>query len=170
MTRPIQQAILLLAAAPAAFGVPASAATQNASVKATVVKPLTLTKLQDLNLGTVTLKPGTWSGAIVAMSKAGTFSCANANTICSGAVQPAKFNVTGSNSQTVKVTVPNVTLVDQADATKSLLMTVDAPATIAIPNSGSKGLDFAVGGSITLSSATASGTYSGTLFVTVDYQ
>ena len=70
----------------------------------------------------------------------------------------------------MKVTAPNVTMVNQGDATKTLILTVDAPATISLPNSGSKGLDFGVGGSITLSSTTANGTYSGTLNVTVDYQ
>jgi len=148
----------------------AKAATQTAAVNATVVKPLTLTKIQDLNLGTVTLNTGSWSGATVGISRTGVFSCANANTICSGSVQTAQFTVSGSNNQTVRITAPNVTLVNQANAAKTLLLTVDAPPAISIPNSGTKGVDFAVGGSIVLSSSTASGTYSGTLNVTVDYQ
>ena len=44
---------------------PARAATQNAPVNANVVKPLTLTSLQNLDLGTITLGPGTWSSATV---------------------------------------------------------------------------------------------------------
>jgi len=168
MASQIRLALLSLCAA--AFAARANAASQNASVKATVVKPLTLTKTQNLSLGTVTLKPGNWSGATVGISRTGVLSCANGNTICTGAAVPAQFNVTGSNSQTVKVTVPNVTLVNQTDATKTLTLTVDAPATIALPNSGNKGFDFGVGGSITLSSTTTNGTYSGTLNVTVDYQ
>ena len=47
---------------------PAKAATQNATVTANIAKPLTLTSLQSLDLGTVTLKPGSWSGATVAIS------------------------------------------------------------------------------------------------------
>ena len=35
------------------------------------VKPLVLTKLQDLDLGTVTLGPGVWSNATVSLSQAG---------------------------------------------------------------------------------------------------
>jgi len=149
---------------------PAGAATQTVSVQATVVKPLTLAKLQDLNLGTVTLNPGSWSGATVGISESGVFSCANPNTTCIGAVQPAQFSVVGSNNQVVRVTAPNVTLVNQANSSNTLLLTVDAPATISIPNSGNKGVTFGVGGSVTLSSSTANGTYSGTLNVTVDYQ
>ena len=154
----IRLALLFLCAA--GFAAQVNAASQTASVKATVVKPLTLNKIQDLSLGTVTLKPGNWSGATVGISRTGVLSCANGNTICTGSAVPAQFNVTGSNSQTVKVTTPNVTMVNQGDA----------PATISLPNSGSKGLDFGLGGSITLSSTTANGTYRGTLNVTVDYQ
>lgn len=168
MASQIRLALLSLCAA--AFAAQANAASQTASVRATVVKPLTLTKIQDLNLGTVTLKPGTWSGATVGISQTGVLSCANANTICTGAALPAQFTVTGSNSQIVRVIATNATLVNQADASKTLILTVAAPATIAIPNSGSKGLNFGIGGSINLSSTTANGTYSGTLNVTVDYQ
>lgn len=161
---------LVLAAGPAVLSAHAAAATLNASVKATVVKPLTLTKIQDLNFGTVTLQPGSWTGAKVAISQSGALSCASANTICTGTAQPAQFNVAGSNNQTVRVTVPNVTLINQSNPSQTLLLTVDAPSTLSIPNSGSKGVDFGIGGSITLSSTTVSGTYSGTLNVTVDYQ
>jgi hypothetical protein len=167
MASHVRHSLLLLCAAAAS---PAGAATQNASVKATVVKPLTLVSLQDLNLGTVILNPGSWSGATVGISQSGVLSCANANTNCTGTAQPAQFTVTGSNSQTVRVTAPNVTLVNQANPGKTLLLTLDAPATITLPNSGSKGMTFAVGGSIGLSSTTANGTYSGTLNITVDYQ
>jgi hypothetical protein len=139
-----------------------------ASVTASVVKPLTLTKAQDLALGTVTLNSGNWAGAIVRISQQGVLSCVNPNTICSGTPKPAQFTVAGSNNATVRVTAPNVTLVNQANNT--LLLTVDAPATIMLPNSGTKGVTFGVGGSINLGSTTANGTYSGTLNVTVDYQ
>ena len=160
--------LLLLFAA--ALAVPAHAVTQSASVKATVVKPLTLAALQGLNLGTITLQPGTWSGATVGISQAGVLSCANAHTICSGAVQAAQFRVTGSNKQVVKITAPNVTMTDQADPSKSLTLIVDRPGQVTIPSSGIQGITFNLGGSITLSSTTANGVYSGTLNVTVDYQ
>jgi hypothetical protein len=38
-----------------------------------------------------------------------------------------------------------------------------------LTNSGPPGTDFSLGGTITLSSSTVSGTYSGTFNVTVDY-
>ena len=159
---------MALLAAPAAAA--PSSATVNATVKASVVKPLTLTALQDLDLGTIVLGGGTWSGAIVSISRAGVFSCANANTTCSGTRRVATYRVTGTNKQTIQITAPNATLINQADSTKTLTMVIDRPASVVLPNSGNPGIDFSVGGSISLSSATAGGLYAGTMNVTVDYQ
>lgn len=167
MMRNVRQILLLLCMAGSA--VPAHAVSQTAVVTASVVKPLTLTAVQDLHLGTFTLQPGTWSNAVVGISKAGVFTC-NANVTCSGTTQVAQFTVSGTNNQTVKVTAPNVTLVNQVDSSQTLLLTVDAPTTIALPNSGSKGVTFNIGGTLNLSSTTADGDYSGVLNVTVDYQ
>ena len=147
-----------------------AASSQVATVSATVVKPLALKWVQDLDLGTIVLGPGTWSNATVGISKTGVFSCTNANVICSGATQVAKYNVQGTNNNTARVTAPNVTLTNQSDPTKTLTLTVDNPGSIPIPNSGQPGVDFSLGGSITVSSTTAGGVYSGTFNVTVDYQ
>ena len=147
-----------------------AASSQVATVSATVVKPLALKWVQDLDLGTIVLGPGTWSNATVGISKTGVFSCTNANVICSGATQVAKYNVQGTNNNTARVTAPNVTLTNQSDPTKTLTLTVDNPGAIPIPNSGQPGVDFSLGGSITVSSTTAGGVYSGTFNVTVDYQ
>lgn len=152
----------LLAAAPAA------AATSNAKVSANVLKPLSIVWVQDLDLGTITLGAGTFSGVVVGISRTGVFTCP-APLVCTGAKKPATYNVTGSNSQPVRITAPNVTLVNQSDSSKTLTMTVDSPGTVNLPNSGNKGVDFSLGGRITLSSTTASGVYSGTFNVTVDY-
>jgi len=167
MTRHLRRSLLLLCLAVPA--VPAHAVSQTVTVKASVVKPLTLTAVQDLNLGTFTLQPGTWTNAVVGISKTGVFTC-NANVTCSGTTEVAQFTVSGTNNQTVKVTAPNVTLINQADSSQTLLLTVDAPPTIALPNSGTKGVTFNIGGTLSLNSTTADGDYSGILNVTVDYQ
>lgn len=150
-------------------GGPARAATVTASVSATTAKPLILTKVQDLNLGTVTLGPGAWSNAVLSISQAGVLSCTNANVVCSGAVQVAQYNVQGSKQQAVNISAPNVTLTNQSDPTKTLTLVTNAPATLVLANSGFPGSDFSIGGSVTLSSTTASGTYVGTFNVTVNY-
>ena len=147
-----------------------AASSQVATVSATVVKPLALSWVQDLDLGTIVLGPGTWSNATVGISKTGVFSCTNANVTCSGATQVAKYNVQGTNNNTARITAPNVTLTNQSDPTKTLTLTVDNPGSIPIPNSGQPGVNFSLGGSVTVSSTTAGGVYSGTFNVTVDYQ
>jgi hypothetical protein len=156
-------ASVLLAAAPAC------AAGGVATVNASVVKPLILTWLQDLDLGSVILGPGSWSSATIGISRAGAFSCPSANVTCSGATKTAQYNVSGSNREVVHITAPNVTLVNQSDATKTLTLVIDNPGSVTLTNSGPPGLDFSLGGSITVNSTTAGGTYSGTFNVTVDY-
>lgn len=153
-----------------AAAAPAHAANNVARVSAKVVKPLILTWVQDLDLGTIVLGPGSWSNATVGISRAGVFSCTNPNITCSGATKVATYNVSGSNNQTAVISAPNLTLVNQSDPTQTLTLVVDNPGTVAITNSGPPGSNFSLGGSITLSSTTAGGTYSGTFNVTVDYQ
>jgi len=161
---------MMISFAALAAAAPARAANNVAQVQASVVKPLILTSLQNLDLGTMTLGPGTWSNATVAISKAGIFSCTNANVIWIGATQVASYNVSGTNNRVVLISAPNVTLVNQVDPTKTLTLVVDKPASVLLTNSGPPGTNFSLGGSITLSSTTAGGTYSGTFNVTVDYQ
>ena len=143
---------------------------QNSTATARVVKPLTLTWVRDLDLGTIVLSgAGVWSGANVGITRAGVFSCANANTTCSGSTQTAQYKITGTNNQVVTVNSGNVTLTNQNDGVSTLLMTVDNPGTVNLGNSGSSGLTFDLGGQITVASNTPDGTYTGTFNVTVNY-
>jgi hypothetical protein len=170
MARPAR--LLVTAAACAAFVAarPASAVTQTASVNANVIKPLTLVSVQNLDLGTVAVQPGTFASATVGISRAGVFTCGSTYLICTGATQVAKYKVTGTNKQMVRITTPNVTLTNQADATKTLTMVVDSPGSVLLTSSGEPGITFSLGGTLTLSSSTPAGDYQGTFQVTVDYQ
>ena len=145
---------------------------QQATANARIIKPLVLTWVQDLNLGTIVLSgAGTWSGAVVGVSRAGAFSCSSTNVTCSGSNARAVYHLAGTNQQTVNVTVsPTITLNNLTDGVSSLIMTVDAPATVSMPNSGTSGVDFGVGGSISVASNTPDGVYRGTFDVTADYQ
>ncbi len=158
-------AALTLGAAPALAVGP----NQNATATAHIVKPLTLTWVRNLNLGTVVLGAGSWTNASVGISRTGVFSCANANTTCSGATQTAQYKITGTNNQDVIINSPNVTLTNQNDGISTLLMTVDNPGTVNLGNSGASGLTFDLGGNITVNSTTPDGTYLGTFNVTVNY-
>ena len=160
-------AAALLLAVPVASR--AAGATQNATVSAQIVKPLTLRWEQDLNLGSILLAPGTWSGATVSISHGGILSCGDARLTCSGATVPARYRVTGTNKQVVRITAPNVTLVNQSDPSQTLVLAVHNPGSVTLTSSGAPGNTFNLGGSITLNSTTADGTYVGTFNVTVDY-
>lgn len=161
-------AALTLAASPAFAAPLASTATANPQAKASVriLKPLTLTAKQDLDLGTVALGQGTFS-TTVGISKAGLFSCDSAKVTCSGTPKVARYNVTGSNGETVTITAGNVTL---SNGSTNLTLVVDAPATVVLPNSGNAGVDFDIGGSVDLTEATPDGLYQGDFDVTADYQ
>ena len=145
------------------------AATVNAQVTANNIKPLIIAKVQDFNLGSITLGPGVWGNATIALSQAGVLSCSNANVTCSGATTAAEYNVQGSKQSNVQITAPNVTLVNQSDSTQTLTLVTNAPASLTLTNSGFPGSNFFVGGSVTISSTTGAGTYVGTFNVTVDY-
>jgi Domain of unknown function (DUF4402) len=160
---------LMSSLAALAAAAPAHAANKIAPVSANVVKPLILSWLQNLDLGTIVLGPGTWAGATVAITRAGAFSCVNANVTCSGATQVARYNVSGTNNQTVRISAPNVTLTNQSDPTRTLTLVVDNPGSVVLTNSGPPGTNFSLGGSVTVSSSTAGGNYVGTFNVTVDY-
>lgn len=164
--RPLRAIAALLCAIGVA---PAGAATQVAQVNAKVVKPLTISWVQDLDLGTVVLGPGTWSGAKISIARTGAFACATANVTCTGATTVAKYNVTGSNNMTVRISAPSVTLVNQSDSTKTLTLVPDSPGTVLLTSSGAPGVTFPIGGSIMVNSTTQSGVYRGTFNVTVDY-
>ena len=158
-------AALTLSTTPA-FAAPVQPDKQ-ATATARIVKPLTLTWVQDLDLGTITLVGS--AATTVGIDYSGTFSCPAGNVTCSGTPQVAKYHVTGVNNQVVTINSGNVSLVNQADATKTLLLTVSSPGTVTLPNSGASGTDFSLGGSVTVDGTTIDGTYQGTFAVTVNY-
>jgi len=163
-----------LAAALTLTATPALAVNPNQQAKANakIIKPLVLTWVKDLDLGTIVLSgAGAWSGAVVSVDQNGNFSCTNANVTCSGNNDEAVYHLAGTNQQTVTITASSsITLNNLTDGVSSLSMTVNAPATVTMPNSGTAGKDFGVGGSITVASNTPDGVYQGTFDVTADYQ
>ena len=148
---------------------PASGATVTVAIKANATKPLSLTAVQDLDLGTIILNAGTWSGVSVGISRTGILNCGTSQVVCLGSAQVAKYSVTGQSKQQINITAPDVILTNQSDPSKTLRMIVDSPGTIVLSNSGNKGEEFALGGSISVSSSTVGGQYKGTFNVTVDY-
>lgn len=157
--------LLHLAAAAALIATPASAAQITAVTSVKVVKPVSITKLQDLDFGTLTFDTFTGTRTI-ALSRTGVRTCA-ADIVCSGPTLAAGFNLRGTNRLTVVITVGGGTLSNGVD---SIPFTPDAPPTVTLTTSGIPGDDFYVGGSIAVSPTLVGGTYSGTLTVTAEYQ
>lgn len=154
---------VLLAVPTAAYAQPV---TVNANVKVNIKKPLVITSLQDLELGNIILPagPGTHT---VSLAQNGTLTCPAALT-CAGTVQPAVYNISGSHKLVVTVQAPAFDLVN-ASTGDAIRFYPDAPTRVTLPNSGNKGVDFNVGGSLTIPS-TAEGAYEGTITITADYE
>lgn len=145
------------------------AANPAAKASARIVKPLTLTALRDLDFGTIVV--GTLTGPqVVAVSQGGALSGCTGQLTCSGTVTSAQYRVTGTNNFTVNVAATGSDLVNTTSGNSELLaFTPDAPATVALGNSGAVGVNFTVGGSISIDASTVDGLYEGDIDVTVDY-
>jgi hypothetical protein len=160
-------ATLALTAAPAIAASSTSVtANPQAQAHARILRPLTLISKQDLDLGTIALGQGAFS-TTVGIAKDGTWTCDTTKVTCSAPHQVARYNVAGTNNRTVTVAVSNVTMTSGAN---TLLLIVDAPATVDLGASGTAGVDFDIGGSVSLADTTPDGVYTGTFDVTADYQ
>jgi len=151
----------------AAIAVPATAqaAQITAATSANIVKPVQITKLQDMDFGTLLVQNYTGTRSVV-MARTGGLTCP-AEITCSGATKQARFNIQGTNRLVVLITTSSTGL---TNGSNSIPFTPDAPATVTLTNSGAPGLDIDAGGTLTVSGAIPGGLYSGTLTVTADYQ
>lgn len=166
MTKFVRLAALAAAATIAATPAAAQVSVSNGPVTATarVQKPLTLTRLDDIDFGTILVQG---SDTISIDYTNGNLSCgAPANLTCSGATKRAQYRVTGTNNQNVTVSKPDVTM---SNGTDSLTLVLSGPATVNLTNSGSTGNTFYVGGSIAIDENVSVGTYTGNLAITVEY-
>lgn len=172
----------------AGLGLPATAqaANGNATVSAKIVKPLVMTGGGTIALGTlITPSAATYSNTFTIQpsgTQTGTY-CQTGFT-CSGTPTAAMFNLQGTNNTPLNLTIPlTVTLTNTSWTGGGTAPTLTLNTTnsisanngsgvyvMSLPNSGFPGLDFWVGGSVTITQATAGGSYSGTFTVTADYQ
>lgn len=176
------------AAAAAILALPgqANAASVNATATAKIVKPLVMTGGGTLAFGQlITPSTATFSNTFTvaaAATQSGTY-CQTGFT-CSGAPAAALFNLQGTNNTPLNLTIPlTVTMTNTSwggtgAAPTITLTTSNSIATnngtgvyvTTLPNSGSPGRDFYVGGAMTVTQASEGGSYSGTFTVTADYQ
>ena len=158
-------AVIATVTATSAVAVPVTGPAPTATAR--ISKPLTLTRVDDLDFGTILVQG---SDTISIDYSTGTLDCGDpANLTCSGATKRAQYRVTGTNNQNVTVTMPDVTLDNTSGGTDQLTLVLDGPATVNLTNSGSTGTVFNIGGSIAIDENVDEGTYVGDLAVTVEY-
>jgi hypothetical protein len=143
-------------------------AAGNGTGTATIIQPLTVTSNATLRFGTL-IRPA--AGSVTAViSTAGAFS-GTASAVASGPQGNADFTVSGEGGQNVTVSVDASFNMSGPGAAIAVTTTATNTGSHALSGSlGSTGtLDVAVGGSISIPSAQASGAYSGTFNVTATY-
>ena len=157
-----------LVGAPAAAAPPSAEASVQVNVK--ITKPLSLTSSGVLNFGTIILN-GLTTARTVSLSPANILSCGggSAELLCIGATSVPTYNVQGTNRMIVSIIKTTSTLTNSMDGA-TLTLTPSGPSTIELTNSGNPGENFRIGGSISVTSSTTDGVYSGVVDVTVDYQ
>src|SRR4051812_11984595 len=160
-------AALALTATPAAAA--PVAATTPATANAKIYKPLILTANRNLDLGTIVMGTLPVGGEKVTLTAAGGFTCGLGNLTCSGTPVTAQYNVKGTNNANVRILVGSTSLTGSLGGTVAFTALAPSPANVTMPNSGNAGIDFTVGGEITVLPATLEGVYTGSMDVTVDY-
>jgi hypothetical protein len=154
------------AATPAMAGSGSASTTGSSSAK--IIRPISVTKNKDLNFGTIVAP--TSGSAAVNVSNLGV----RTTTLdtASGAVSNADFTINGEAGQAITVNVDaSYTITDAAS--DHLTVTTNATDTGTqtlsgtFPAAGS--LDVPVSGSITVSSTTPSGAYTGTFNISTSY-
>ena len=107
-------------AALALSGTQVAAATPSAQAAATakIYKPLTISKAQDLDFGTIVLVGASFANEVVTVPTSGPVVCGGgANVTCSGTPTAAKFHLVGSNNAAVTVNSPAFSLTGPATLT-----------------------------------------------------
>lgn len=161
-----------LVLAGAAVSVNAYAASATANGTATIITPIGIAKNVDLDFGAMA-SPAAAGTVVVAASSAGTRSATGVVLVNTDAGSAAKFTVTGESGTSYTLTLPSAaaTITHTVDNTKT--MTIDTwTSSLAALTSGSlaSGTEVVyVGGKLHVGASQATGSYTGTFSVAVEY-
>jgi hypothetical protein len=144
------------------------AATNDASGKASVLKPLSLLKQSDLDFGELV---ASGAGTAVIDPVSGSMSTTGAVTQVGVTAHAATFTATGSKNSVVIIRLPTspatLTLVGGGATLTVANWTLDGNTTRKVP--ASSAFNFSVGGTLNVAAGQADGTYTGTFNITVQY-
>jgi hypothetical protein len=156
-----------VASAGAAFAGTQNSASTTASAGARIITPISITKTTDLNFGDVVA--GSSAGSVV-LTTAAARSSTGGTTLGNGTgVAAAAFTVAGQASSTYAITLPasTVSITSGANSMTVDNFTSNPAGTGTLSTGGSQAL--AVGGTLNVGASQATGSYTGTFTVTVNY-
>lgn len=167
MTKFVKIAAIAAAALAAVPAVAAPVGVTGAppSASARIIRPLTLTATGSLDFGTIVMN-GVTANRTVTLNADTTITCAT-ELVCAANGTVPTYNVRGTQGQTVNIIKTASSLSGSNGG--SLTLTPVGAASVLLTNSGSPGVNFAIGGSIVIGAATVDGVYTGTVDVQVDY-
>ena len=172
MTMQLRTALKLATAVTAlAFAPLSMAANTSASSTGTVVQPIAITKAADLVFG----KFAAVTGGSITVSTSGARTVTGAVIGMSGTPTAAKFDVTGEPDATYSIDLVAPATLDSGSDTMAFAVTSDLTAanttsgTVATGTLTGGAQSIYVGGTLTVASAQAPGTYTGNVVATVEY-
>lgn len=164
----------ICAAGTAAYAQSSDSETTQASV--TIFRPISLTKHTDLAFGTV-VRPATGQGTVIVATdgqRSVSGGVVGLTVGPSATFQAATFTVAGEGGQTFAITVNNSMIMTRNQGSETITVTLQRSAVSgllsgSLGDAGNGTASFSVGGQIAVASNTASGSYSGTFNVQVEY-
>ena len=169
---PVVRAVLLTALL-ASLGAHA-ANSDTATATAKVLVPIAVAKTADMNFGNVVEGNG-----VVTLNTDGSRVAAGSTPLVVFGSSPtaAAFHVTGDTSQTFAITYPSLPTTLAGPSASTMAFTICSAATAAATCTGtvttgtlsSGAADIYLGGTVTVGASQTTGTYTGTITVSVDY-
>jgi hypothetical protein len=164
--------LLALTAVVSAFSISSyGQATETANASATIVIPISIEKVSDMDFGNVAVQAA--NGGTVELDPAGSRTPVGGVTLPSitGTVSAASFTVSGTPNYTYSITLPNSVTIEDAFSNSMTVdvFTSDPSSTGQLSSGGSETLN--VGATLNVSAAQPAGLYTSTtpFTVTVNY-
>lgn len=171
MKKILSAAILATGLLAATSALAQNTSTATASGSATIIRPITITQVQDLQFGRI-IRPSTGSGTVTMGNTSDTVTASGGPFVLGGiTTRRAEFTIASEGGQAFSLSVPaNLTMVKGAD---SIVVTLN-PSLGALPTvTGALGSGVSqtlyVGGSFPLPDTQATGAYTANFSVTVTY-